>query len=124
MSKKKSSPKGKKADMLDIDMINESVKKAATPAQLDTVDLKEFSKTASFSFNKKNYRLLFLGLGVNILGYILMIGGAAEELNEFDAGALFSHTRITLAPLLILVGFVIIGYAVMRKTKVEEEAAK
>ena len=130
MSKKKSSPKGKKAEMLDNDMINEPVKKVATPAQQDTVDLKEFSKTAPMSFNKKNYRLLFLGLGINILGYILMIGGAAEELNEFDAGALFSHTRITLAPLLILAGFVIMGYAVMKKNKggaeadTEVEAAK
>ncbi len=126
MSKKKSSPQGSKADMLDNDMINEPVKKVATPAQQETVDLKEYRKTAPLSFSLLNYRLLFIGLGINILGYILMIGGAAEELNDFDAGALFSHTRITLAPLLIVAGFVVIAYAIMRKPKgkAETESAK
>jgi hypothetical protein len=126
MSKKKSSPQGNKADMLDNDMMNEPVKKVVTPAQQETVDLKEYRKTAPLSFSLLNYRLLFIGLGINILGYILMIGGAAQELDEFDAGALFSHTRITLAPLLIVAGFVVIAYAIMRKpkSKAETESAK
>ena len=38
-----------------------------------------------FGFNPENYKLLFIGLAVNILGYILMIGGGAESLNEFNA---------------------------------------
>ena len=85
------------------------------------MNLKEFSKTAPIAFSKVNYRLLFLGLGINILGYILMIGGAAEELDQFDAGALFSHTRITLAPLLIVAGFVVIAYSIMRKPTGDSE---
>lgn len=121
MSKKKSSPKGKKAEMLDNEMIEKPVKKVASPAQQEKVNLKEFSKTAPIAFSKVNYRLLFLGLGINILGYILMIGGAAEELDQFDAGALFSHTRITLAPLLIVAGFVVIAYSIMRKPKGDSE---
>lgn len=121
MSKKKSSPKGKKADMLDNEMIEKPVKKVANPAQQEKVNLKEFSKTAPIAFSNVNYRLLFLGLGINILGYILMIGGAAEELDQFDAGALFSHTRITLAPLLIVAGFVVIAYSIMRKPKGDSE---
>lgn len=107
--------------MLDTDMINEPVKKTA-PAQSGEVDLKEFSKTAPMSFSKKNYRLLFIGLGVNILGYILMMGGAAENLNDFDKDVLFSHTRITLAPFVIVAGFAIIAYSVMRKPKSEAVA--
>ncbi len=124
MSNKKASPKGKKAEMLDNDMINVPVEKVVTPAQQDTVDLKEFRKTASLSFSKKNYKLLFIGLGINILGYILMIGGAATELDQFDAATLFSNTRITLAPLLIVAGFVIMAYAIMRKPKGDAETAK
>lgn len=121
MSKKKSSPKGKKAEMLDNEMIQEPVKKVVTPAQQDTVDLNEFRKTAPLSFSKANYKLLFIGLGINILGYILMIGGAAQELDQFDASALFSHTRITLAPFLIVAGFVVIAYSIMKKPKAEPE---
>lgn len=121
MSKKKSSPKGKKAEMLDNEMIQEPVKKVVASAQQETVDLNEFRKTAPISFSKVNYKLLFLGLGINILGYILMIGGAAQELDQFDGDALFSPVRITLAPLLIVAGFVVIAYAIMKKPKAETE---
>ena len=122
MSKKKSSLQGKKAEMLDNEMIQKPVKEVVAPAQQETVDLNEFRKTAPLSFSKMNYKLLFIGLGINILGYILMIGGAAEELDQFDANALFSHTRITLAPLLIVVGFAVVAYAIMKKPKADPEA--
>ncbi|MFK7786315.1 MAG: DUF3098 domain-containing protein [Crocinitomicaceae bacterium] len=121
MSKKKSSPKGKKAEMLDNEMIQKPVEKVVAPAQQETVDLNEFRKSAPLSFSKANYRLLFLGLGINILGYILMIGGAAQELDQFDGDALFSDVRITLSPLLIVAGFVVIAYAVMKKPKAQAE---
>lgn len=122
MSNKIASPKRKKAEMLDNDMINVPVEKVVAPAQQDTVDLKEYRKSAPLSFSKRNYKMLFIGLGINILGYILMIGGAATELDQFDAATLFSNTRITLAPLLIVGGFVVMAYAIMRKPKIEEEA--
>ena len=108
--------------MLDTEMIEQPVKNVAASAHKETVDLNEFRKTAPLSFSKQNYRLLFIGLAINILGYILMIGGAAEDPNEFDASALFSHTRITLAPLLIVAGFAVIAYAVMRKPKTDGES--
>ena len=108
--------------MLDNDMINKPVEKVVAPAQQETVDLNEFRKTAPLSFSKANYKLLFLGLGINILGYILMIGGAATQLDQFDGDALFSPVRITLSPLLIVAGFVVISYAIMKKPKAEPEA--
>ncbi len=123
MSKKHSSPKTKKSEMLDNDMIEVPVDKVASSAPQQKVNLKEFGKTAPFSFSSKNYRLLLIGLGINILGYILMIGGAAEDLNDFDKEALFSDTRITFAPLLIVAGFVVIAYAIMRKPKSDTESS-
>ena len=69
----------------------------------------------AFGFRKENYKFLIIGLAVNILGYILMIGGAAKDPNSFDASELFSEVRITVAPMLIVVGFVIILYAIMKK---------
>jgi hypothetical protein len=70
-----------------------------------------------FAFRPENYRLLLIGLAVNVIGFILMIGGGSEDPNKFDASALFSTTRITLAPFLIVAGYVIIIYAIMRKSK-------
>lgn len=70
-----------------------------------------------FGFNKDNYRLLYIGLALNVVGFILMIGGGAESLDEFNASELFSHVRITLAPILILLGYVFILYAIMKPNK-------
>ena len=70
-----------------------------------------------FVFNPENYKLLFIGLAINILGYILMIGGGAESLNEFNADELFSTTRITVAPILIVLGYGIILFSIMKKSK-------
>lgn len=68
-----------------------------------------------FGFDPKNYKWLFIGLAINVLGYILMIGGGAESLNEFKEDELFSHTRITLAPMLIVGGYVVILFSIMKK---------
>lgn len=68
-------------------------------------------------FKKENIRIILIGLVVNIIGYLLMIGGGSEDPNQFDAKELFSHTRITLAPLLIVTGFVIILWGIMKKAK-------
>ncbi len=73
-----------------------------------------------FGFNPENYKLLLIGLGVNILGYILMIGGGAESLDEFNANEIFSTTRITVAPILIVLGYGIILFSVMKKNKKSE----
>ena len=75
------------------------------------------NKKKLFAFQPENYRLLLIGLGINVLGFVLMIGGKSENPNEFHADELFSAVRITLAPMLIIAGYLIIGYSIMRKTK-------
>ncbi len=76
-------------------------------------------KNEHFGFNSENYRLLFIGLAVNILGFLLMIGGGADQLNEFNADELFSARRITLAPFFIVVGYIIIIVAIMKRPKIK-----
>jgi hypothetical protein len=73
----------------------------------------------SFIFGKRNYTLLIVGLVFVAIGFILMIGGGSDDPNVFNP-EIFSFRRITLAPILILIGFVIEIFAIMSKPKDEE----
>jgi len=73
----------------------------------------------SFAFSRRNYLMLLVGMGVIILGYALMSGGGSADPNEFSY-AIFSHRRITVAPILVLTGYAIVGYAIMYKAKNQE----
>jgi hypothetical protein len=73
-------------------------------------------KTGEFAFGKENYRLLFVGLAFIILGYLLMIGGGSKDPKVFNP-AIFNFQHITLAPILVLAGYVIEIFAIMKKTK-------
>ena len=70
-----------------------------------------------FGFRPENYKILFVGLAINIVGFLLMIGGGSDDPNKFDGEALFSTVRITIAPILILAGYGVILYSIMKKTK-------
>ncbi len=77
-------------------------------------------KNNLFAFNKDNYKSLFIGLALNVLGFILMIGGGTEDPNQFNENELFSPVRITVAPILIILGYVVMLYAIMKKSKKSE----
>jgi hypothetical protein len=79
------------------------------------------TKKNAFGFQPENYRLLLIGLAVNVVGFILMIGGGADDPNAFNADELFSVRRITIAPILIVIGYVVIIYAVMKRKKVKKD---
>ncbi|MBL7931219.1 MAG: DUF3098 domain-containing protein [Bacteroidia bacterium] len=70
------------------------------------------------TFTKKNYYILVSGIILIALGYILMIGGGSKDPNEFNP-EIFSFQRITLAPLVCLLGFVTIIVAIMWRPKSE-----
>ena len=70
----------------------------------------------SFLFDKKNYLLFAIGLAFIVLGFILMSGGGSEDPNVYNE-ELFSARRITLAPLLIVIGFVVEVFAILRRPK-------
>ena len=62
--------------------------------------------------------MVLIGLGIIILGFILMAGGGSDDPNVFDE-SIFSFTRITLAPIVVLLGFGFEVYAIMKKPKSE-----
>lgn len=74
-------------------------------------------KKPGFAFGKENYRILVIGVIVVAIGYLLMVGGGAENPNEFHEDEIFSTRRITVAPLTILAGFVIVLLGIMKKSK-------
>lgn len=75
------------------------------------------------AFTRKNYLILLTGLLLICLGYVLMIGGKSEDPNVFNP-EIFNFQRITLAPIVCLIGFVIIIVAIMWRPKNEGEPAK
>lgn len=64
---------------------------------------------------KENFILLAIGFGIIVLGYLLMVGGGGDDPNVFNEEELYSFRRITLAPIIIVAGFVFEIYAIMKK---------
>ncbi|MDR0691618.1 MAG: DUF3098 domain-containing protein [Prevotellaceae bacterium] len=72
---------------------------------------------SNFALDKQNYKLIAIGFGIMVLGYLLMIGGGSKNPEVFNAEALFSFRRITLSTILIVGGFMFEIYAIMKKPK-------
>ncbi len=70
----------------------------------------------TFAFSRQNYRLIIIGIVIITLGFILMIGGGSEDPNVFSY-KLFNFQRLTLAPILILAGYIIEIFAIMKRPK-------
>lgn len=68
-----------------------------------------------FAFDKTNFILLAIGMVVVIVGFLLMTGPSSTPTN-FEPD-IFSVRRIKVAPMVCLLGFVFIIYAVVRKPK-------
>jgi uncharacterized membrane protein len=74
-------------------------------------------KPAEPLFTRDNYIWMIAGILVIALGMILMAGGKSADPNVFDQKEVYSGRRITLAPLLIVVGLIIEIFAIFRKKK-------
>jgi hypothetical protein len=78
--------------------------------------VKKPEENKQFAFHKKNYTLLLIGLALLAVGFLLMIGGKSEDPQVFNF-AIFNFQRLTLAPIIILAGFVVEIYAIMWRPK-------
>lgn len=72
---------------------------------------------SNFVFTKANYKLMAIGLVAVLVGFLLMVGGASDDPDVFDYDALFSFRRITLAPILVIGGYVVVIFAIMKRPK-------
>lgn len=68
-------------------------------------------------FTKENYTWMLIGGVVIALGMMLMSGGRSADPKVFDTKEVYSTTRITIAPILIIFGLLVEVYAIFRKPK-------
>jgi len=90
----------------------EKKKKNTEPAP----QAKQPLESKDFAFGKENYRLMLIGLALIAIGFILMIGGGSKDPSQFNP-EIFSFRRITLAPILVLAGYVVEIFAIMKKPR-------
>jgi hypothetical protein len=91
-------------------------KKNIKPQTTDPKKTFDKGQTMQFAFERENYKWMLIGLAVIVLGFILMIGGGSDDPNVFNP-AIFNFQRLTLAPLLILAGYVIEIFAIMKRPR-------
>lgn len=68
-------------------------------------------------FTKENYMWMLIGILIIALGMFLMAGGKSDDPNVFNKDEVYSTTRITIAPILIILGLVVEIYAIFKKPK-------
>ncbi|GAC1418500.1 MAG: hypothetical protein NVS1B13_18320 [Flavisolibacter sp.] len=68
-------------------------------------------------FEKSNYKLMLLGIGILVLGFLLMAGGKSNDPNTFNPNEVYSFRRITIAPIFIVIGLVIEIWAIFKNPK-------
>ena len=73
-------------------------------------------KHHEFLFQKANYKILLIGIGVIVMGFILMSGGESTDPKVFNED-IFSFRRIRLAPTIVLIGFGITIYSILKNPK-------
>ena len=66
-----------------------------------------------FLFERVNYKILLIGVAVIALGFILMAGGGSDDPNVFNP-EIFNFRRIRLAPTVVLLGFGITIYSILK----------
>ena len=72
-----------------------------------------------FALGKENLKLMVIGFVIIVVGFLLMTGGKSSDPSIFNAD-IFSFRRITLAPMVVLFGFLFEIYAIIKKPKAEK----
>ena len=63
-------------------------------------------------FRPVNYLLMVIGLVVLLIGYLLLSGGGSDDPSQFS-DAIFNARRLKVAPITLVIGFVIELFAIM-----------
>lgn len=74
----------------------------------------EVAKEGTMIFGRENFKWILIGLALITFGMILMVGGSMPSPDVWDESLIYSHRRITLAPLVILTGLAVEIYAIFK----------
>ena len=88
------------------EVVKAAPKKDVKPRQKEVID---------FPFGRENYTLMFVCIALVVIGFALMSGGGDNPPN-FDP-SIFSPRRIIIAPIVVVAGFVVGVFAIMKKPK-------
>ena len=89
--------------------------KKSTPA---TTEVRK--SNVLFLFDRMNYYIIGGGILLLIVGYLLMSGGE-QPANQFNESEIYSFRRITLAPIIVVLGYAVIVYGIMKKPTATKE---
>jgi len=89
----------------------------ATPTKVTSTQLKADNTPI---FSKSNYLLMGIGAIIIIIGMIVMAGGRSADPKVFNYNEVYSKTRITVAPILIILGILVEVYAIFRNPPAAE----
>lgn len=81
--------------------------------------MNKLKSNSGFAFSRMNYILMVIGVVFILVGFLLMVGGGSDDPNVFNP-EIFSFRRITLAPIVVMIGFIIEIAAIMYKPKNEQ----
>ncbi len=85
--------------------------------QTSVTPQKQTSPVTPFIFDRTNYLIMIAGVVVILIGFVLMSGGATSDPNVFPKEELYSFRRITLAPIVVMIGFGIEVFAILKRPK-------
>jgi len=91
------------------------LKNKQTKAEVSTEKVIEKRSSSDFVFTKDNYKWLLGGCVILLIGFLLMIGGGSDDPAVFSE-AIFNFQRMTLSPLLILTGYGVVMYSIVKKS--------
>jgi hypothetical protein len=91
-------------------------KTAAAPAKRATRETQP-RKAQTFLFDRDNYIMMAAGVLLIFIGFELMSGGKSPDPHKFLYDEIYSFRRITLAPIVVMLGYVVEVLAIMKKPK-------
>ena len=66
-------------------------------------------------FGRQNFILMGIGLALVLVGLAIMSGGAMPDPSVWEPERIYSFRRITLAPILMVAGFVMVAVGIFKR---------
>ena len=91
---------------------------ATQKPQTKVASAKSAGDVSKFIFGLENFMIMFAGIAIMIIGYLCMSGGRQSP-DKWNVNEIYSFTRISLSSILVIAGFIVVLYAVLKKRKVQ-----